>query len=208
MCDVGGLDIGPDMSARAVAYAGTVKSACWWWPHKDFVMVCERPTHIDRDAQGRLHSLTRQAIEWPDGWGIYRVNGVTVPDYVVTHPDQITIALIDAEANAEVRRIMLERYGLERFMRDAGAKRTHKDKTGTLYERVFADGTKALAVHVLNSTVEPDGRTREFWLSVHTELRPLLGAGQLGEPQELTARNAVGSTFGLRGEEYDPAVES
>jgi hypothetical protein len=27
---------------------------------------------------------------------------------------------------------------------------------------------------------------------------------ELGEPQKMTARNAVASTFGLRGEEYDP----
>ena len=49
-----GLDIGDKLDAAARAYAGTVESACWWWPHKDFVMVCERPTHIDRDEQGRL----------------------------------------------------------------------------------------------------------------------------------------------------------
>ena len=171
-------------------------------------MVCERPTHIDRDAQGRLHSLTRKAIAWPDGWGLHRIHGINVPAYVVERPDQITVERIEAEGNAEVRRVMIDRFGTQRFMRESGAKALHKDDFGTLYERRFADGSRSLAVHVLNSTVEPDGQVREFWLRVHPELRPLLGQGRLGEPQSLTAHNAVASTFGLRGERYAPCAQS
>jgi hypothetical protein len=202
------LDLGDEMNSRAISYAATCEAACWWWPHRDFVMVCERPVRLERDAQGRLHSLAGQAIEWPDGWGLYRVHGVTVPSFVVEHPEEITVARIDAEANAEVRRIMIERYGAGRYMRDAGAQRVHGDPTGVLYARRHADGTSSMAVHVLNSTPEADGSRREFWLRVHPELRPLLGAGRLGEPQALTARNAVASTFGLRGEAYAPVQES
>ena len=39
-------------------------------------------------------------------------------------------------------------------------------------------------------------------------VRPMLDGGQLGEPQALTARNAVASTFGLRGEQYEPIFET
>jgi hypothetical protein len=206
--EVCGLDLGDEMTARAIAYAGIVESACWWWPHPEFVMVCERPTHIDRDAQGRLHSETRQAIAWPDGWGLHRIHGVAVPAYVVEHPEQITIALIDAETNDEVRRIMVDRYGAERFIRDSGARRVQQDKYGTLYVRPFDGGLPATFVHLVNSTVEADGSRREFWRRVHPELRPLLDGGRLGAPQALTAHNAVASTFGLRGEEYEPEVET
>ena len=63
-------------------------------------------------------------------------------------------------------------------------------------------------VEVKNATPEPDGSFREFFLSVHPELRPILDDGALGDPQELTAHNAVASTFGLRGEEYFPTLET
>jgi hypothetical protein len=206
--EVCGLDLGDEMGARAEAYAGTCESTCWWWPHRDFVIACERPSRIDRDAQGRLHSLSRHAIEWPDGWCLYRIHGVAVPREVVEHPERITVASIDAESNDEVRRIMVDRFGSERFLRDSGAERIQQDRYGTLYQRTFASGQPAVFVHLVNSTPEADGSRREFWRRVHPELRPLLGDGQLGEPQALTAHNAVASTYGLRGEEYAPAVET
>src|SRR5437660_570977 len=34
---------------REKAYADAQISAGWWWPHKDFVMVCNRPEFIKRD---------------------------------------------------------------------------------------------------------------------------------------------------------------
>lgn len=57
-------------------------------------------------------------------------------------------------------------------------------------------------------TAEPDGSFKEYMLRVHPELRPMLDGGQFGEPQALTAHNAVASTFGLRGEQYAPIMES
>ena len=176
--------------------------------HAKFAMVSDRPEVLTVDAQNRPHCDDGPFCRWRDGTALYAVHGVRVPRSVVERPETITVARIDAEQNAEVRRIMIERFGTARFMRESGAQALHVDHTGTLYERRFADGSKALACHVVNSTLEADGSTREFWLRVHPELRPLLGEGRLGEPQELTARNAVASTFGLRGEEYAPLAQS
>jgi hypothetical protein len=36
----------------------------------------------------------------------------------------------------------------------------------------------------------------------------MLADKTFGEPQELTARNAVASTFGLYGSEYNPVTET
>jgi len=208
-CD---LDIGPELYVASHAYAGTVESACWWWPHRDFVMVCERPREIHRDGNGRLHNPFGKAIVWPDGWGLYRIHGTDVPANVIEDPESVTVASIDAEANAEVRRIMVERYGTERFVKDADAQVIHEEEVdglpARLYRRDFPDGTWALAVSVRNGTPEPDGTRREFWLRPHPELRPLPDPddpnGELGEPQELTCRAAIASTYGKRAEDYMP----
>jgi hypothetical protein len=53
MVDVLGLDIGREMELRARAYAATCESACWWWPHKNFVIVSERP-HTLEMRKGKL----------------------------------------------------------------------------------------------------------------------------------------------------------
>ena len=63
-------------------------------------------------------------------------------------------------------------------------------------------------IEVINSTREASGEFKKYWLRVNPELRPMLANGQMGEPQALTARNAVASSFGMRGEEYAPVIES
>jgi hypothetical protein len=48
------LDIGRDFELRARAYAATHESACWWWPHRDYVIVSERPSVLEKHANGKL----------------------------------------------------------------------------------------------------------------------------------------------------------
>jgi hypothetical protein len=63
-------------------------------------------------------------------------------------------------------------------------------------------------VKVINSSCESDGTRKTYWLRVDPECRPMLGGERFGERQVLTPRNAVASTFGLRGEEYVPAQQT
>jgi hypothetical protein len=180
----------------------------WWWPFKGAVILTERPVFISRDAQARLHCEDRAAIEYPDGWGVYSWRGVRVPQDVIITPGSITTERIEKESNAEVRRVMITRYGFDRYLKDSGAKRIHKDKYGELYRKEIKGGDPLVGVKVQNSTPEPDGSIKSYWLKVHHELRPLLANGQLGEPQDMTAVNAIASTFGMRGEDYKPERET
>ena len=176
--------------------------------HEKFAMVSDRPVLLTVDAQNRPHCDDGPFCRWRDGTAIYSIHGVRVPRSVVEHPESLTVARIDSEANDEVRRIMVDRYGSGRFLRDSGATRVQADEYGTLYERRFSSGQPAVFVHLINSTAEADGTRREFWRRVHPELRPLLGDGRIGEPQARTARNAVASTYGLRGEQYAPMEQT
>jgi hypothetical protein len=176
--------------------------------HAKFAIVSDRPERLTVDAQNRPHCDDGPFCRWRDGTALYSIHGVRVPRSVVERPESITVARIDAETNDEVRRVMVDRYGSERFLRDSGAKKVQQDKYGSLYERTFQSGQPAVFVHLVNSTPEADGSRREFWRRVHPELRPLLGDGQLGEPQKMTARNAVASTYGMTGQEYAPVAET
>jgi hypothetical protein len=213
--EVCGLRLPPAIEAAAEAYADTCSSASWWWPHRDFVIVSERPLWIDRDEQGRLHSTTRRAIEWPDGFGVYRIHGVTVPEWMVLNPERVSVATIDAETNQEIRRIQLEIYGLARYVLDSRSEVVHEDVDSLGHPRRLLRHNGMLFVAVKNSTLEPDGSRKNYILAVHPELRPIPPrprAGErpltLGEPQALTCHNAVASTFYLRGEQYAPEVET
>ena len=197
------------------------RSAGWALPHERICWVSERHHVLHRDDRGRLHSLAGPAVAYPDGWAIYAVHGVRIPSHVIDRPEQITVATIDAEANAEIRRVMIDRYrhgeevaGAAAYLRDAGAiSIDHDERWGTLWRRDIPDDEPIQMVEVVNSTAEPDGARKRYFLRVHPECRPLLGTDAAGEPsfglpQELTARNAIASTFGLRGEQYMPLAET
>ena len=164
----------------------------WWFPYKGVVLASERHNALSIDAEGRLHSLTGLACGYPDGWGVYAVHGVRVPRYIIEEPHKITVAEIDAEKNSEVRRVMIERYGLGRFLLDAGAKEIHSDDYGTLFRREIAGDEPLVMVKVVNSTAEPDGSFKDYFLRV--------------PPAITKARDAVAWTFDVSPEEY--AVEA
>jgi hypothetical protein len=124
----------------------------------------------------------------------------------VEHPERITAKSIDSERNAEVRRVMLERMGEARYLVESGAECIHQDETGWLYRREMSNDEPILMVKVRNSTPEPDGSVKEYWLRVAPNLAPL--GIQDARPQPLTARNAVASTFGLYGKDYHPQIET
>lgn len=67
-----------------------------------------------------------------------------------------------------------------------------------------------LLVEVQNSTPKPDGTRETYFIPVDTGLRPIQGTSRVsfGAPQAYTAKNAIASTFGLRGEEYDVGAAS
>lgn len=176
--------------------------------HEDFCIISDRPEILLRDEQARPHCETGPFCKWRDGTALYAIHGVRVPWWVVEHPDAITVADIDAEPNAEVRRVMVDRYGRDRFMKDCGAEVLHTDDYGVLLRRNMGDDEPIVMVKVVNSTAEPDGTFKDYYLRVHPELRPMLPEGGFGEPQELTAHNAVASTFGKYGDEYAPEIET
>jgi len=158
--------------------------------------------HVEGSGRGRrLHNENGPALR-SDIENIYFWHGVMVPAFVVTNPEWITVNHIETESNAEVRRVMIERYGQTRYLLDSGAELVHQDDWGKLYEKTIADDEPIVMVKVVNSTPEADGSYKDYFIRCHPELCPLLADGSFGKPQQRTARNAVASTFGMTGAEY------
>jgi len=186
--------------------------------HPDFCMVSDRPEILTVDDQNRPHNDTGPFCRWRDGFSLYAIHGVRVTRDIVENPEIITIDRINKEENIEVRRVMMARYGWNRYITDSGAKEIHRDDFGTLFRKEEPNGDPILCVKVVNSTPEADGSFKDYWLRVDAQLRPLPPgewpqqkkrewfAAQ--EPQAMTAHAAVASTFGLRSEEYAPEIET
>jgi hypothetical protein len=148
------------------------------------------------DAQHRPHSVNGSAaIRYSDGTEEFYWHGIHVPEFVARTPEDITVHIIEAEDNIEVRRVMIERYGIQRYMQDCGAVKLHADKTGELYRKNLGPNEEPLVfVKVKNSTPEPDGSIKDYFLRVPPNLRK--------------ARAAVAWTFGLDEKTYNPSFES
>lgn len=133
-------------------------------------------------------------------------------------PIKFTVTQIQSEKNAEVRRVMIERFGQSRFLLESGAKEIHRDDFGILYQQEVEDDEPLVMVKVVNATPEPDGSFRDYFLRVAPDLKPMPNPNWTAErqdkwkaaqkPQMLTARNAVASTWGRRGENYAPVLET
>jgi hypothetical protein len=172
----------------------------------------------------------RRWVKWDDRTS-YFINDMRVPKWC--WDGRITVARVLSTTNAEVRRLATELYGGWQGLIDAcpKAEMVHSDKSGELWRLPASKEPEGclMLVKVVNSTPEPDGTVKEYFLRVDPQCRPMGDRlrwipgdtslpwnhpdrrghnTHLGEPQELTAHNAVASTFGLRGEDYAVVEES
>ena len=170
--------------------------------HKRFWIVSDRPMTIGRDDQNRPHCDDGPQLAWRDGFATYYWHGVKVTRQIIEATETLTATQIQAETNAEVRRVMLTRFGEARYIQDIGAVPVHTDEFGALYRVPVQDDEPIEMVRVLNSTPEPDGSTKNYWLRC--------------EPGSKTAQEAVASTWRYpdgtrvfpRATDYTPMMET
>jgi hypothetical protein len=145
-------------------------------------------------AAGRLHREDGPAVEWLGGERYFFWRGVHVAPWVIEQPEVITLPLIGRERNKEHRRCMIERFGIERFIREADAKFIGKDCCGKLWRVESAGQGRYAFVEVENGTREPDGTRRRYFFGV--------------PPSMQSPREAMAWSYGLRPEQYDLAVRT
>lgn len=174
--------------------AAVAREAGWWWPYEKVAVISERPTALHRDEAGRLDRADGPALGYSDGFALYAWRGMPVPGEFLDELPTLTPDRIRGEENAELRRVMLEFYGYDRYLAESGAEPLQRDETGTLWRIALPDDEDVVMVEVVDSTPEPDGTSRTYWLRV--------------PPATRTAREGVAWTFGLPAAEYGPLVQT
>ena len=176
-------------------------SGLWlYWITPTIVICVEQPSlHI---SNNRLHREDGPAVEWPtEKYWFWK--GVQVTQSVIEHPGKITAKSIIKESNTEVRRVMIERYGYIRYVKDFGGVLVHEDRAGKLWKTgsrptngrrfISPEGSaervdEIAVVEVVNGTREPDGTLKHYFLSVPPDME--------------RATQAVAWTYGLTEKEY------
>lgn len=148
---------------------------------------------------GKRHGLTK------DAWGTvcYFYKGVLVPKKYIVSPEKLTLKEVVGEPNTELRRIALEVHGIDRIEEEA-AEIVDEDKSGQRLLKIEFKGkvdkedrvaTPAfMFVKVFNSTAEPDGSFKTYYLCVPPEMKRV--------------KEAIAWTFRCEEKEYNPIHET
>ena len=176
---------------------------CGWWIPLSGVCIFTHPPseiHMENDV---THNANGPAIKFRGdfhGCDVFIWRGVRTSRNVIEK--KFTAQDIDKEPNAELRRIMVEIYGQEKYIIDTNAEIVHQDDFGTLYKKDMKDDEAIWMVKVVNSTPEPDGTMKDYFIRV--------------SPNQKTAKAAVASTWRNRDgslvfkseDDYDPSVQT
>lgn len=159
------------------------------------VATITSPTIVQRFRNGRLHGPLTGRF----GTVLFFYNGVHIPPRFWKHPEEVTIEDVFTEKNAEVRRVALEIHGLSKIVKHKNYKLLHRDEeTGAeLFEfNLMNEFNPIRYVKVFNSTPEPDGTYREFFLCVSST------------EDIKTCKEAIAWTFRRKAADYHPVEET
>src|SRR6185436_10480475 len=75
-----------------------------------------RPLTIARSGT-RLHRENGPAVEYPDGFALYALNGIRMKEaYVMTASEHLDPSTVLQETNADQRRELIRKIGIERML--------------------------------------------------------------------------------------------
>jgi hypothetical protein len=178
----------------------------WWTPMKNIAVLQHRPLEIHRDENNQIHNLDGPSIKFRGGsmCDVYAIHGVRVTKNIIDR--SFTADDISKEENVEVRRVMIELYGQEKYLLDINAQIVHSDDFGKLYKKEFPNDESLMMVEVVNSTPEPDGSYKNYFLRVDPKCYDGVDTGLKAVAS--TWRNEDGSLVFENAEEYDPAIQT
>jgi hypothetical protein len=94
----------------------------FFWVFEHDIVLSEKPIKLHFKGN-ELHNEEGPAVEYKDGFGLYCLNGVSVDEWLVkTKPEDIDPESVPREQNAEVRREIVKKMGIDNFVRKSKAK--------------------------------------------------------------------------------------
>lgn len=130
------------------------RSTGWFMPFERVWFMAERPTSLHRNEGGQLHRDGEAALAYPDGWGVWALNGVRCPKWLIETP----AAELDPERvlgieNAEVRVRGVSKIGVERLVHLGKVIDRRGDMYRLLEMPIGADGRNRIYLDMKNASV-------------------------------------------------------
>ncbi|MEP6743419.1 MAG: DUF6745 domain-containing protein [bacterium] len=157
------------------------ESCAFAWTFPDVVVFSAPPIELHLNAARQLHCETGPAIKFADGWGVWALNGVRLTQEIVETPaGQLDPKLVTTTQNAEWRRELVRKIGIERVCDALNAKCVDKDGDYELLILTLGDRRKRPFLKMRNPSirvfhiegVSPECRTVQQALNFRNGLTP------------------------------------
>jgi hypothetical protein len=166
--------------------------------HADNQPARRTPTKITWYQNGRKHGIDADIF----GTIFYYYENIRIPlkyHQAINNPDILTIKEVFSNENAELRYVGMKIVGFEKVMKHKNTKIIHTDKKNNQVlfsiSGIFEDPISY--VKVVNSTAEPDGSYKNYYLCVPPVTQGIK-----------TCAAAVAWTFRMTEKEYCPSQET
>lgn len=111
-----GFEVPKEIREKLDLYEKVCDSLFCFFGWEGVFVAIDRPTTLTFDDNNELHNETGPSCAFADGFAIYSYHGVAVTKEIIESPEKITVEAIEREENAEVRRIMIDRMGVEKYL--------------------------------------------------------------------------------------------
>lgn len=189
LASIDGVEADQDKLELLEVWGDIANSISWWYVVDETTCImCDRPAEVHWNDSGVLHCETDMAVKFRDGWGLYSYEGVRIPknkSFIITNPEQITVETINSEENAEIKRIMSQQMGINKFLDESGAEVVHMDMVKVYEEggeetmpralvrdkegRQFLVGTDGSTMRIYYMEVSPETTT---CVEAHNSISP------------------------------------
>lgn len=160
--------------------------------HRDNGPALISPTRITYYQNGRKHGIDADKF----GSINFYYENIRIPPHFYHKPENLTIDEVFSHSNAEVRYVGMKIIGFDKVMEDSRTKIINRcNDTGMVLfqiDGIFDEPVSYLKV--INSTQEPDGSYKNYYLCVPPDMK--------------TCKQAVAWTFRLEEQEYQPEQET
>lgn len=118
---MGGKILGVDYDNAALSlFVDWNERASIWCAYKELCVVSRNPLEVNW-LDGELHNESGPSVRFADGWSLWTINGVAVDEQIVMQPQSQTIEQIRKDGNEERKRIRIERFGWDAFLKKVKA---------------------------------------------------------------------------------------
>ena len=104
-------------------------SCGWCYTFENIVFVCEKPQKLYLNDRGLLHKDGDMGLRYTDGYGLWMLNGIAVPEWLVkTDADKIDPQKALTEKNVDIQREIIRKVGADRVLKASNAKKLNQYK--------------------------------------------------------------------------------